>query len=52
MTGSASDNRISLSIDGGGFPGHGVTTTGRSQVISVSTQGIALRGVNVTLQRD
>ena len=53
VTGHASDNRINLSIVGGGFNGSmAVTTTGRSQVISVSTQGIALRGVNVNLERD
>jgi hypothetical protein len=53
VTGHASDNRINLSIAGGGFNGSmAVTTTGRSQVISVSTQGIALRGVNVNLRRD
>ncbi len=53
VSGHASDNRIDLSIDGGGFNGSmAVTTTGRSQVISVSTNGIALRGVNVNLQRD
>jgi hypothetical protein len=53
VTGSASDNRINLSINGGGFNGSmAVTTNGKSQVISVSTQGIALRGVNVNLQRD
>jgi hypothetical protein len=53
VTGSASDNRINLTINGGGFNGTmAVTTNGKSQVISVSTQGIALRGVNVNLQRD
>jgi hypothetical protein len=53
VTGHASDSRISLSIAGGGFNGSmAVTTTGRNQVISVSTQGIALRGVNVNLRRD
>ena len=53
VSGSASDNKLSLTINGGGFAGSmAVTTNGRSQVISVSTQGIALRGVNVNLQRD
>jgi hypothetical protein len=53
VTGSASDNRINLTINGGGFNGSmAVMTSGKSQVISVSTQGIALRGVNVNLQRD
>lgn len=53
VSGHASDNRINLSINGGGFSGSmAVTTTGKSQVINVSTQGIALRGVSVNLQRD
>jgi hypothetical protein len=53
VTGHATDSRINLSIAGGGFRGSmAVTTTGKSQVISVSTQGIALRGVNVNLRRD
>jgi hypothetical protein len=29
-----------------------VTTTGKSQAISVSTEGLALKGVSVKLQRD
>jgi hypothetical protein len=53
VSGHASGNRLNLSIDGGGFSGSmAVTTTGKSQVIAESTQGIALRGVNVNLQRD
>jgi hypothetical protein len=53
VSGNASDNRLNLSINGGGFTGSmAVTTTGKSQVIAVSTQGIGLRGVNVNLQRD
>ena len=30
----------------------GVTTTGKSQVISVSTEGVAIKGVSVKLQRN
>jgi len=53
VSGHASGNRLNLSIDGGGFSGSmAVTTTGKSQAIAVSTQGIGLRGVNVNLQRD
>jgi hypothetical protein len=54
VSGHASENRINLSINGGGgFAGSmAVTTNGNSQVISVSTEGIALRGVNINLQRD
>jgi hypothetical protein len=53
VTGHASDNRINLTINGGGFDGSmAVTTHGSNQEISVSTRGIALRGVNVNLRRD
>ena len=52
-TGQTSPTQITLVINGGGFSGHmAVMTTGRSQVISVSTEGVALRGVSVNLQRD
>jgi hypothetical protein len=53
VAGHASGNNIKLSISGGGFSGSmAVTTDGRSQVISVATQGVALKGVNVSLRRD
>jgi hypothetical protein len=53
VTGQVSPNQIRLTITGGGFSGSmAVTTTGKSQVISVSTQGVALKGVSVNLQRD
>jgi hypothetical protein len=53
VTGQVSPNQIKLTINGGGFSGSmAVTTTGKSQVISVATQGVAFKGVNVNLQRD
>jgi hypothetical protein len=53
VAGQATGNHIRLSINGGGFSGSmAVTTEGRSQVISVATQGVALKGVSVSLRRD
>jgi hypothetical protein len=53
VTGQASPTQIKLAISGGGFSGSmAVTTTGTSQVVSVSTQGLALKGANIRLHRD
>jgi hypothetical protein len=53
VTGQASPTQIKLAITGGGFSGSmTVTTTGQSQVVSVSTNGLALKGVSVKLQRN
>jgi hypothetical protein len=53
VAGHASGNNIKLAINGGGFSGSmAVITDGRSQVISVATQGVALKGVSVNLRRD
>ena len=53
VTGQATPTQIKLAISGGGFSGSmAVTTTGKSQVVSVSTQGLALKGVSIKLQRD
>jgi hypothetical protein len=53
VTGLASPTQIKLAINGGGFAGSmAVTTTGKSQVISVSTEGVALKGISIKLQRD
>jgi hypothetical protein len=53
VAGHASGNHMKLAIVGGGFSGSmAVTTDGKSQVISVATQGVALKGVSVTLRRD
>jgi hypothetical protein len=53
VAGHASGATMKLSINGGGFSGSmAVSTDGRSQVISVATQGVALKGVSVNLRRD
>ena len=53
VTGQASPTQIKLVINSGGFTGSmAVTTAGKSQVISVSTEGVALKGVSVKLQRN
>jgi hypothetical protein len=53
VSGTASGNEIKLSINGGGLSGSmAVTTTGRSQSISVRTDGSGLRGVQISLRRD
>ena len=53
VAGHASGANMKLSINGGGFSGSmAVSTDGRSQVISVATQGVALKGVSVNLRRD
>jgi hypothetical protein len=53
VTGLASSTQIKLAINGGGFAGSmAVTTTGKSQIISVSTEGVALKGISIKLQRD
>jgi len=53
VAGHAAGNHIRLSIQGGGFAGSmAVTTDGTSQVISVTTYGVALKGVSVRLRRD
>ncbi len=52
-SGRAAGNSIRLAIDGGVFAGSmAVTTNGRVQTISVRTDGVALRGVNISLRRD
>ena len=53
VAGQASGNNMKLAIVGGGFSGSmAVTTDGKSQVISVATQGVALKGVSVNSRRD
>ena len=53
VTGQASPTQIKLAISGGGFTGSmAMMTTGRKQVISVSTEGVTLKGVNVKLERN
>ena len=52
-SGQASGNAIKLAIDAGVLSGSmNVTTNGKSQTISVRTDGTGLRGVNINLSRD
>jgi hypothetical protein len=52
VTGSASGDRIKLSINGGSFSGSmAVTTEGATQTVSIATQGIALKGLSIQLRR-
>ncbi len=52
VTGQAQDGRLTLNIDGGAFKGSmAVRTTGGSQTVNITTQGIALSGVNINLSR-
>ncbi len=51
-SGRASGGRITLAVTGGGFSGTmSVTQSGRGQVVVISTQGIAMKSVSVTLAR-
>lgn len=52
VTGQATDNRISLSITGGGLSGSMVVSfTPSSQRVSITTQGTGLKGVSIILSR-
>lgn len=52
VTGQAQDGRLTLNIDGGAFKGSmAVRTTGANQTVNITTQGIALSGVNINLSR-
>jgi len=52
-SGQASGNAIKLAIDAGVLSGSmNVITNGKSQTISVRTDGTGLRGVNINLSRD
>jgi hypothetical protein len=51
--GSASGNNISLAINGGGLSGSmSVTTTGSRQSVSITTENVALKGIQIGLSRD
>jgi hypothetical protein len=53
VSGQASGNKITLSINGGGLTGSmAVTTSGSSQTVSITTDGSALKGVSIGLSRD
>jgi hypothetical protein len=52
-TGSASGNNISLAINGGGLTGSmSVTTNGSRQSVSITTENVALKGIQIGLSRD
>lgn len=52
VTGKASGNRLSLSINGGGLTGSmSVTTSGTSQSVNISTEGVGFKGVSIDLSR-
>jgi hypothetical protein len=51
-TGHIAGDKMSLSISGGGFSGSmGVAYAGTKQTVTISTQGIKMRSVNVTLSK-
>ncbi len=52
VTGSVGDGRLSLTIDGGAFKGSmAVKTSGASQTVQITTEGISLQGVHINLSR-
>ncbi|MFM9941821.1 MAG: hypothetical protein ACKVP7_20240 [Hyphomicrobiaceae bacterium] len=52
VTGQTTGNRMTLAIAGGGFSGSmAVSTTGSSQTVSITTDGIGLKGVNISLSK-
>ena len=52
VTGQVTGNRFSLSIVGGGFQGSmSVSTSGSNQSVMITTQGIGLKGVNISLSK-
>ena len=52
-SGTASGNRISLAINGGGLTGSlSVTTNGSRQTVSIATENVALKGIQIALARD
>jgi hypothetical protein len=52
-SGSASGNNISLAINGGGLTGSmSVTTNGSRQSVSITTENVALKGIQIGLSRD
>ena len=51
-TGRLAGDKLSLSVSGGGFSGSmTVAYAGSRQIVTISTQGIRMRSVNVTLGR-
>jgi hypothetical protein len=52
VTGQASASRFNLAITGGGFSGSmSVSVNGSSQSVSIQTNGIGLKAVNINLSR-
>lgn len=52
ITGSATDDKVRLSIGGGALKGSlNVSISGEKQSVSLSTQGSALKGVSITFAR-
>lgn len=52
VTGQASSSRVSLAITGGGFSGSmTVTLNGSTQSVSILTNGIGLKAVNINMSR-
>jgi hypothetical protein len=52
VTGQASSSRVSLAIEGGGVSGSmTVSLNGSTQSVSILTNGIALKAVNINLSR-
>ncbi len=53
VTGQATANKLNLSISGGGISGTlAVATTGSSQTVAITTEGVAFKGVTIALNRD
>ena len=52
VSGQTNGNRLTLNIVGGGFSGTmSVSTNGGSQTVNITTTGIGLQGVNISLSR-
>ncbi|MFW6024614.1 MAG: hypothetical protein ACOC8P_03245 [Dichotomicrobium sp.] len=52
VSGTAGDNRINLNITGGGLTGRmAVSLSGSRQNVNITTQGIPLKSVTITLAR-
>lgn len=53
VTGQATANKLNLAISGGGLSGTmAVATNGSNQTVSITTEGVAFKGVNIALSRD
>ena len=53
VSGQLSGQRLNLRIDGGGFTGSmAVTTSGGSQTVAITTEGVTFKGATIALNRD